>query len=113
MKSRLIYCFCIIFLSACNHFSEPLIKDEVVKLTIECTSGKTVEIDDENTINKVIRDINGSRREGTEEMEFDVEHQATLENGDGETKSFYLFSGGKAIVSGYYIHSNMDDFCEK
>ena len=114
MKRRLLYCFCIIFLSACNHFSEALIEDEMVKLTIECTSGETIEIDDQKTINQVIKEINGSRREGTQEMEFDnFEHRATLENSDGETKSFHLFSGGKAIVSGYYIHSNIDDFCGK
>lgn len=85
----------------------------MVKLTIECTSGETIEIDDQKTINKVIREINRSRREGTQEMEFDLEHLATLENNDGETKSFNLFSGGKAIVSGYYIHSNIEDFCGK
>ncbi|WP_342601132.1 hypothetical protein MHB48_09125 [Psychrobacillus sp. FSL H8-0483] len=86
----------------------------MVKLTIECTSGETIKIDDQKTINKVIREINGSRREGTEEMEFeDFGHRATLENSDGETKTFNLFIGGKAIVSGYYIHSNIDDFCGK
>lgn len=85
----------------------------MIKLTIECTSGKTIEIDEQKTINKVIREINGSRREGTEEMEFDFEHRATLENIDGMKESFDLFTGGKSIVSGYYIHSSIDDFCGK
>ncbi len=85
----------------------------MVKLTIECTSAGTIEIDEQKTINKVIKEINHSRREGTQEMEFEIGHRATIENSDGETKSFHFFSEGKALVSGYYIHSNIDDFCGK
>ncbi|MEK3953789.1 MULTISPECIES: hypothetical protein [Psychrobacillus] len=113
MKRSLIYLFCIIFLGACSHYSEPLIEGEMVKLTIECLSGETIEIEEQKTINKVLKEINQSRREGTEEMEFSIEHQCTLENSDGETESFHFFSGGKALVSGYYVHSNIDDFCGK
>ncbi|WP_144509701.1 hypothetical protein [Bacillus sp. FJAT-22090] len=113
MKRRLLYCFCIIFLGACNHYSEPLIESDMVKLTIECSGGETIEIDELKTINKVIKEINNSKREGTQEMEFEIEHRAVLENSDGETKAFHFFSGGKALVSGYYIHSNIDDFCGK
>lgn len=113
MKKGLLICFCLYFLAACNPSSEPLIEDEMVKLTVECISGETIEIDDQKTINKVISEINGSRREGTEEMEFDLEHRAKLENSDGEKEFFNLFTGGKAIVSGYYIHSSIDDFCGK
>lgn len=114
MKKGLLFCFSLYFLAACsNPSSEPLIEDKMVKLTIECTSGETIKVDDPKTINKVIREINGSRREGTEEMEFDPEHRATLENSDGEKEFFDLFTGGKAIMSGYYIHSSIDDFCGK
>jgi hypothetical protein len=113
MIRRLLYCFCIILLSACNRSNNPLIEGEMVKLTIECTSGETIEIDDQKNINKVVGEINGSRREGTQEMEYDLEHRATLENSDSKTISFNLFSGGKALVSGYYIHSDIDNFCEK
>lgn len=113
MKKRLLFCFCISFLGACNHNSESLIDGEMVKLTIECKSGETIEISEQKTINKVLKEINHSRRESTEEMEFQIEHRATLENSDGETETFHFFSGGKALVSGYYIHSNIDDFCEK
>ncbi|WP_313893596.1 hypothetical protein [Psychrobacillus sp.] len=113
MRRTLLYCFCIVFLGACNNFNELLIEGEMVKLTIECKRGKTIEIDDQKTMNKIIEEINGSRREGTQEMEFDFEHRATFEDSDGEIKSFNLFSNGKAVMSGYYIHSNMDDFCGK
>ncbi|GGA48843.1 hypothetical protein [Psychrobacillus lasiicapitis] len=113
MKRGLLYCFCFIFLGACNQYSEPLIQGEIVKLIIECESGETIEIVEQKTINKVLKDINQSRREGTQEMEFSIEHQVTLENSDGETESFYFFNGGKALVSGYYVHSNLEDFCEK
>ncbi|SES44414.1 hypothetical protein [Psychrobacillus sp. OK032] len=113
MKRGLLYCFCLIFLGACNHYSEPLIEGEMVKLIIECKDGETIEINDQKIINKVLKEINRSRREDTQEMEFSIEHQATLENSDGVTESFYFFSGGKALVSGYYVHSNIDDFCGK
>lgn len=46
-------------------------------------------------------------------MEFEIEYRGTIENSDGETKSFHFFREGKAFVSGYYIHSNIDDFCGK
>lgn len=113
MKRRLLYCFCIIFFGACNNYSEPLIDGEMVKLTIECISGETIEIEEQKTINKVLKEINQSRREGTHEMEFSIEHRGTFENSDGESESFHFFSGGKALVSGYYVHSNIDDFCGK
>jgi hypothetical protein len=65
MKKGILICFCLYFLAACNLSSEPLIEDEMVKLTIECLSGEAIEIDDQKTINKVIMEINGSRSEGT------------------------------------------------
>lgn len=113
MKKALLMCFCLYLLAACHPTSEPLIEDDMVNLTIECTNGETIEIDNQKTIHKVIREINDSRRESTAEMEFDLEHRAKLENSDGENEFFNLFTGGKAVVSGYYIHSNIDDFCEK
>lgn len=85
----------------------------MVKLTIECKNGETIEIDEQKTINKVIKQINNSRREGTQEMELDIEHRAILENSDGQTETFHLFSGGKALMAGYYIHSKINDFCWK
>ncbi|MFJ5770133.1 hypothetical protein [Psychrobacillus sp. NPDC093180] len=111
MKRWLLYCF--LFLGACNHYSDPLIEGEMVKLTIECKSGETKEFVDQKTIHKVLKEINQSRREGTEEMEFSIEHTATFEDSDGATESFNFFSGGKALASGYYIHSNIEDFCGK
>lgn len=72
MKKGLLFCFCLYVLAACNPTSEPLIEGDIVKLKIECTNGETIEIDDQKTINKVIREINSSRRESTEEMEFDL-----------------------------------------
>ena len=115
MKKGLLFCFCLYVLAACNPTSEPLIEGDIVKLKIECTNGEMIEIDDQKTINKVIREINSSRRESSEEMEFDFEHRAILEDSDGEKENefFNLFTGGKAVVSGYYIHSNINDFCEK
>lgn len=115
MKKELLFCSCLYLLAACSPTNEPLIEDDMIKLTIECTNtnGKTIEIHNQKTIIKVIREINNSRRESTAEMEFDLEHRAKLENSDGEKEFFNLFTGGKAVVSGYYIHSNIDDFCEK
>lgn len=108
-----LYCLCILFLCSCSQFNEPLLNDEMIKLTIGCIDGEIIEIDNEKTIKKVIREINESKREGTQEMEFDLEHLSTLENNEGETKSFNLFSNGKVTMAGYYIHSNIDNFCEE
>ena len=85
----------------------------MVKLTIKCKEGEIIEIENEKTINKVVREINESKREGTQEMEFDLEHLSTLANNEGETKSFNLFSNGKVTMAGYYIQSNIDNFCEE
>ncbi|MEZ7173707.1 hypothetical protein [Sporosarcina sp. OR05] len=112
MKKLLWIGPCLILLSACKPFSEPLIEGEMIKLSIQCTNGKTVVIDNQVTIDKVLIDINSSMREGTEKMEFDLEHQATLESNDGETVTFNLFDGGKTLVSGYYVHSNIEDYCK-
>ncbi|WP_156416283.1 hypothetical protein [Cytobacillus dafuensis] len=38
-------------------------------------SAETIEIDEQKTINKVIKEINHSRREGTQEMEFEIGHR--------------------------------------
>lgn len=113
MKRMSLYCLCILFLCSCSQFNEPLLNGEMVKLTIECKEGEIIEIENEKTINKVVREINESKREGTQEMEFDLEHLSTLENNEGETKSFNLFSNGKVTMAGYYIHSNIDNFCEE
>lgn len=117
MKKSLLYCFCIIFLSGCKDLSEPLseplIEDEMVKLTVECKNGEKIVADDSDVINKVIKEINSSEREGTQEMEFVLEHQATFENSDGKSDYFNLYSSGGAVVSGYYIHSNIEDLCGK
>lgn len=113
MKKLLFIGSCLILLNACNSFYEPLIEGEMIKLSIKCTNGNTVVIDKQATIDKVINDINSSKREGTEEIEFDLEHQATLESNHGETVTFNLFDGGKTLVSGYYVHSNIDDYCKK
>lgn len=111
MTKKLMFCCCLVFLSACSSVSDPMIEGEMVQLTIECENGETLEIDDQATIQDVIGEINNSRREGTQEMEFDIEHQATLENTEGETISFDLFSNGKTLVPGSYIHSDIKGFC--
>lgn len=113
MTRKLVFCCCFVFLSACSSMSDPLIEGELVQLTIECESGETLQIETRETIQDVVLEINNSRREGTQEMEFDVEHQAAFETSEGETLSFNLFSNGKTLMPGNYIHSDIEDFCRE
>lgn len=112
MARKLMFCCCFVFLSACSSM-DPLIEGEMVQLTIECENGETLQIETRETIQDVVGEINNSRREGTQEMEFDVEHQAAFETSEGETISFNLFSSGKVLMPGNYIHSDIEDFCRE
>ena len=82
-------------------------------MSITCLDSNKIEITEDGTIDEVIKEINNSRREGTQEMEFSEEHVVTLETSSEESINFWLFSGGKAVIKGYYINSNIQNFCEE
>lgn len=71
-----------------------------------------MDITKDKEIEKIIDDINKSKREGTEEWDILVEHTINFETASGEMISFYLYSGGEVLIKGYYVHSHIQDFCE-
>ena len=100
----------LLILSSCP--LEPIITEEIASISITCEKGNIIEITDDKLIDKMINDINESRREGTEEWDFSVEHTISLKTSSDELISFYLFSGGGVLIDDYYIHSNIQDFCK-
>ena len=83
-------------------------------MTIKCIgSEELLEISDEKILKKILKEINNSRREGTEEMEFPEGHDVELETVSGETYGMVLFDDGKSLLEGFYIHSNIPKFCGK
>lgn len=85
---------CLLFLLvlvACSN-RNPLITEELERVTIQCMgSEELLEITDEKMLKKILKEINNSRREGTEEMEFPEGHDVTLETVLGETYGMSLF----------------------
>lgn len=101
----------LLVLSSC-HSLEPIIAEEITSISITCENANIIDITDDKLIDKIIKDINKSRREGTEEWDISVEHTINLETSSKEIISFYLFSRGGVLIDGYYIHSNIQDFCK-
>ena len=114
ISRRVIYLICLaLILGACSN-RNPLITEELESVTIQCMdSDELMEITDEKMLKKVLKEINNSRREGTEEMEFLEGHDVTLETVSGETHGTSLFDGGKLLIMGFYIHSDIPNFCDK
>ncbi|WP_139185087.1 hypothetical protein [Psychrobacillus sp. OK028] len=71
------------------------------------------EVTDEKILKKIVKEINNSRREGTEEMEFPEGHDVALETVSGATYGMVLFDGGKSLIEGFYIHSDIPKFCSE
>ena len=63
-------------------------------------------------LKKILNEINNSRREGAQEMEFPEGHHVTLETVVGENYEISLYDG-KLLVEGFYVHSDIPDFCGK
>ena len=114
MSRRVIYLICLAaILGACSN-RNPLITKELESVTIQCIdSDELLEITDEKMLKKVLKEINNSRREGTQEMEFPEGHDVTLETVLGETYDMSLFDDGQSLMKGFYIHSDIPNFCDK
>lgn len=110
MKILIPICLCITVLTACS-YRPPLIEDDIIKMTIECESGDIVVIDDLHIIKKFINEVNNSKRESSAPMDLYLEHSVSLENNEGEKEYLNLYSNGRSLFSGYYIYSNIDNFC--
>lgn len=103
----------LLLLSSCSN-QNPLMTEELEKVTIHCMgSEELLEVTDEKMLNKILKEINNSSREGTEEMEFPKGHDFTIETVSGETYGMSLFNNGKLLMKGFYIHSDIPKFCGK
>lgn len=101
----------LLLLVSCSN-RNPLITEDLEKVTIKCIgSEELLEISDEKTLKKILKEVNNSRREGTEEMEFPGGHDVALETVSGETYSMVVFDGGKSLIEDFYIHSDIPKFC--
>ena len=101
----------LLLLGACST-RNPIIKEDLEKMSIQClNSDQLIEITNDKSLDKVLKEINNSHREGTEEMELSEGHMASVETASGETYTFVIYSIGKTVIDGYYIHSNIPDFC--
>lgn len=114
LSKRVIYLMCIsLLLGACSN-RNPLITEELENMTIQCMDlEELLEVTDEKTLKKILKEINTSRREGTEEMEFPEGHHTSLKTVSGETYDMSLFDNGKSLIEGFYIHSDIPNFCGK
>lgn len=112
LKKLLIISITLLLLVSCST-RNPIITEELESMSIQCLdSERPIEITDEKILINVLKEVNNSRREGAHEMELPEGHSANLETKSGETYSIVLFEGGKSLMEGYYIHSNLPDFCE-
>lgn len=103
----------ILLLVSCSN-QTPLIIEEVDSITVQCMgTEELLEITDEKMLKKIIKEINNSRREGAEEMEFPEGHDVSLITTLDEKYNISLYEGGKTLLEGFYIHSNIPDFCDK
>ncbi|MFJ7827392.1 hypothetical protein [Psychrobacillus sp. NPDC096623] len=83
-------------------------------MIIKCIgSEELLQVNDKKLLKKVLKEINNSRREGTEEMEFPEGHDVTVEMVSGEAYDMTLFDNGKVLMKGFYVHSDISNFCEK
>ncbi|MFJ8064594.1 hypothetical protein ACIQYS_08180 [Psychrobacillus sp. NPDC096426] len=101
----------LLALSSC-HSLEPIITEEIVSISITCENANIIDITDDKLIDKIINEINKSKREGTEEWDISVEHTINLETSSDEIISFYLYSGGDVLINGYYVHSHIQNVCK-
>ena len=88
-SSQKMFCFLVVLilplLVSCSN-RNPLVTEEVKSVTIQCMgSDELLEITDEKMLKKILKKINNSRREGTQEMEFPDGHNGTLVTVSGET----------------------------
>lgn len=111
---RLIYLICLaLILGACSN-RDPLITEDLKSVAIQCVDSEQImEVIDGKTLRKILIEINNSRREGTEEMEFPEGHHVRIETIVGETYDMSLFDNGKSLMEGFYIHSDIPNFCRK
>ncbi|TQR21556.1 hypothetical protein [Psychrobacillus vulpis] len=110
-KKFLTISMIVLLLGSCSS-RNPIIIEELKSMSIQCLdSERRIEITDEKMLTKVLEEINNSRREGAHEMEFPEGHSVNIETVTGETYSLVLFEGGKSLMDGDYIHSNLPDFC--
>ena len=81
-------------------------------MIIQCMgSEELLVVTDEKMLKKILEEINNSRREGTEEMVFPEGHDFTIETVSGGTYSMSVFDNGKLLTKGFYIHSDIPNFC--
>ena len=103
----------LLLLVSCSN-RNPLITEELKSVTIQCMgSDELLEITDEKMLKKILKEINSSRREGTQEMEFPESHNGTMVTGSGVTLNMSLFDNSKLLVEDFYIHADLPDFCGK
>lgn len=114
MHLKNFFSFLPLFLLGGCYSVGPLIKEEVEKISIECLeSDEIIVIEDKRTIEKLRNEVNGSRREGSEEIEFPIGHHVIYDTVSGDEGSFTFWDGGgKSLIQGYYVHSNIKDFCK-
>lgn len=114
MNLKIFFSFLPLLLLGGCYSVEPLIKEEVEKISIACLeSDEIIVIEDKGTIEKLRKEVNGSRREGSEEMEFPSGHHVIYETVSGDEVSFTFWDGGgKSLIQSYYVHSNIQDFCD-
>ncbi|MFT4417026.1 hypothetical protein ACLM5H_24490 [Fredinandcohnia humi] len=108
---RTLMIFSIVLVSACT---KPIITESVSLLQVTCKDGNNTVIKDQDIILEIIDEINTSTRENAQEMEFLSEgYNVRLETNTGKRYDVTLFESGKVVIDGYYVSSNIDNFCIK
>lgn len=98
-------------LTACMPTS-PIIEKEIEKIDIRCLeTDALIEITDPVRLQAVKEEINSSKREGIEEFELAEGHIATLRFDDGSEWEMTFYPSGHAVIEGYYVRSELEDFC--
>lgn len=70
-----------------------------------------IEITDPVRLQAVKEEINSSKREGTEEFELAEGHTALLRFDDGSEWEMTFYPSGHAVIEGYCVRSELEDFC--
>lgn len=103
----------LILLVSCSN-QNPLIPEELDKVTIQClNTDELLVVDDKKILKEILKEVNNSKREGAEEMEFPEGHYVTLVTVSGDTYYMSLFDKGKSLMMGLYINSDIPNFCGK
>ncbi|AYC29890.1 hypothetical protein [Paenisporosarcina cavernae] len=72
---------------------------------------KQMEISDRTEIENVLKELNESRREGTQEMELAEGDSIIFETTAGKELHATLYSNGHTDLKGNYVRSNIQDYC--